>query len=167
MRLIATIAGVLLTSAIALPAARAQERPPADLSSFAVAGSVSPEGGHISINVVGCAKKEEHFLCNFFLRNNAGTNDFRYGGALWATKLVDNFRIDHPLVRGYFVNGLGHRQDVVTLGKNDWIWAVQEFGGPTREVTSVRVVFLGIGNQSVVVSFGEGAGGSTQPAKSP
>jgi hypothetical protein len=71
------------------------------------------------------------------------------------TKLVDNFRVDHPLVRGYFVNGLGQRRETVTLGKDDWIWEVQEFAGPTKEITSVRVVFLGQGNQSVVVSLAD------------
>jgi hypothetical protein len=100
--------------------------------------------------------KEDHFACNFFEKNNSNaTGDFKYGGSTWATKLVDNFRVDHQLVRGYFLNGLGQRQDIVTVGKDDWIWAVQEFSGPVKEITSVRVVFLGLGNQSVVVSLAE------------
>ena len=154
---IALTTGVLLASLIALPAVSAQERPPSDLSSLTIAGTVTFGAFQdFSISVVGCVKKEDHFVCNFFQKNNRNlTLDVKYGGPTWATKLVDNFRVDHALLRGYFVNGLGQRQDVVTLGKDDWIWAVQEFAGPTTEITSVRIVFLGLGNQSVVVSLAD------------
>lgn len=138
---------------------------PSDLSSLTIAGTVTVGGhGDFSIGVVGCSNKEDHFVCNFFIKYNLNsTTDIKYGGSTWATKLVDNFRVDHALVRGYFVNGLGQRQDVVTLGKDDWIWVVQEFAGPVNEITNVRVVFLGIGNQSVVVSLT----GSSQPQGTP
>jgi hypothetical protein len=163
-------AGVLLTAMIALPAiwAQEQERPPSDLSSLTVAGSVSVINFG-PINVVGCAKKQDHLVCNFVLKNDStSTVDVKYGGSVWTTKLVDNFRIDHSLVRGYFLNGLGQRQDMVTLGQGDWVWAVQEFAGPNNEITSVRVVFLGLRNQSVVVSLDSGTGGGAHaPSKSP
>jgi len=150
----AITAGVLLASLIALPVVWAQERPPLDLSSLTIAGTVNAMNIG-EIGVIGCAKKEDHFVCNFFLRDMAKTIDFNYPGSFWSTKLVDNFRIDHPLLRGYFLNGLGQRIVTVTLGKDDWIWVVQEFAGPIKEITTVRVVFLGLGNQSVVVSLGD------------
>jgi hypothetical protein len=129
-----------------------QERPPSTIP-LTIAGTVSWGNlGETSIGVVSCAQKEDHFNCNYFLKNNTNhTGDYKYGGQLWSTKLVDNFHIDHPLIRGYFENGLGKRQDVITLGKDEWLWAVQEFAGPTKDITTVRVVFLGIGNQSVLV----------------
>lgn len=156
-RPIAVIVGVMLASSIALPAVWAQERPPQKIDALSIAGTVVAGGhGEVNISVVGCVKKEDHFVCNYFQKNPINsTADFKYGGASWTTKLVDNFRIDHPLVRGYFVNGLGQRTEVATLGKDDWIWAVQEFAGPTKEITSGRVVFLGLGNQSVVVSLAD------------
>jgi hypothetical protein len=81
-------AGVLLTAMIALPAiwAQEQERPPSDLSSLTVAGSVSVINFG-PINVVGCAKKQDDLVCNFVLKNDStSTVDVKYGGSVWTTK---------------------------------------------------------------------------------
>jgi hypothetical protein len=127
-RITAIAGAVLVVNLVSTSVIYAQERPPSTIP-LTIAGTVSWGNlGETSIGVVSCAQKEDHFNCNYFLKNNTNhTGDYKYGGQLWSTKLVDNFHIDHPLIRGYFENGLGKRQDVITLGKDEWFAAAPDF----------------------------------------
>ena len=77
---------------------------------------------------IGATKKRDILVCNFaFTRIVGGPSTFKIDGT-WHSVLVDNFRINHPFLRAYFVNGRGQQIDSVLLGDGDWVWVTEEYG---------------------------------------
>jgi hypothetical protein len=72
-----------------------------------------------------------------------GNLDYRYDprDPNFASKLIDNFKVDHKQMGGYFLNGRSRHQQSVNLTKDETTWFVQEFEGATNDIKEVRIVF--------------------------
>jgi hypothetical protein len=132
--------------ALALPSPGRSESAPPDPGSVHMAGTINFEGGgdYSALSLHTCALRDDFIVCDFVLTSHrTDAFDYKFGGPNWASKLVDNFKIDHPQVRGYFLDGRGQHQDTITLTKNDWVWAVIEYGAAASDIQSARVIFSG------------------------
>ena len=121
--------------------------PPENLENLHMAGTIQLENGgdYSTLSLHTCALKDEFIACSFVLTSHrAQAFDYRYGmSGIWSSKLVDQFKVDHPQVRGYFLNGRGQHENVITLTHNDWTWVVQEFSGAATDITSASLIFPG------------------------
>jgi len=109
----------------------------------AVTDSSFKWGGY-TLGLNACVNKGETIECSFvFTIDNDSDRDWDYKTSNWFTtmKLIDNFEIEHPQVRGYFENGRCESQETVNLAKGDKVWIVQEFGGAKDDITRARIVF--------------------------
>ena len=159
-----TVGMVLMLASRSMSVAGEQPSLP-DPKSVHMAGKINL--GWASITLHTCVIKREFIVCDLVLTaDQDGPPDYKYGPPLSSTKLVDNFRIDHAQVRGAFINGRGEPQDTVTLGKDDWVWVVQEFGGRLDGVTSARLVFPYGGSVRTSVEGGSSAASARQTDKS-
>jgi hypothetical protein len=98
-----------------------------------------------------CIVNGDKIVCqSSYLKTADGSIDIVYDPKTypWNSKFVDEFKVDHPQVNGYFINGLGVPVSKVNLGKDEQICIQQEFdsGGETPEqmqkIKSFRVVGL-------------------------
>jgi hypothetical protein len=90
-----------------------------------------------------CMSKSQSLTCSFLYTREADgpyayiINDAELKGII----LVDNFREDHSLLRKYYLDGRGKRQQKVILDKGDYVWLVEEFGDGANDIKSARIVF--------------------------
>ena len=113
-------------------------------SSVHMAGSVTINTGRpwASVSLWRCYTKEDFVFCNFAITALMdGANDYKYSPNILGTKLVDNFHIDHAVIRSRLLNGRGEPQEVVTLTKGEWVWLVQEYAGAAKDIDAAKVVF--------------------------
>lgn len=85
-----------------------------------------------------CIINGDKIVCqSSYLKSAPGSIDIVYDPKAypWNSKFVDEFKVDHPQVNGYFINGLGDPVPKVNLGKDEQICIQQEFdsGGETSE----------------------------------
>lgn len=96
-----------------------------------------------------CIVNGDKIVCQLsYLKTANGSIDVVYDPKTypWNSKFVDEFKVDHAQVNGYFINGLGDSVSKVNLGKDEQICIQQEFdsGGETPEqmqkIKSFRIV---------------------------
>jgi hypothetical protein len=77
-----------------------------------------------------------------YSRKQAGApGDYAWSQDYWSKfKLFDNFHIEHPATRGYYVNGRGLPQATVTLGPNESIWYALEFADAADDINKASVI---------------------------
>jgi hypothetical protein len=97
--------------------------------------------GDGQLDLYGCYQKRDILVCNFVFTRTAGRSATFKVDEGWHSTLVDNFRIGHPFLRGYFVNGRGQSVDSVLLGSGDWIWVTEEFAQGASDIVTARIVF--------------------------
>jgi hypothetical protein len=135
--------------------------PPIGISSSGVSGSdaislpTSPNpldsidtgnfgiGPH-TIDYYRCNAGVIHLFCLLKITRR-GNGTYEYGeGNVNRQVLIDNFGVEHHLVKFYFVNGRGGRQQNVNLGKDDGAWMGEEFDNGAKDIISARIVFTGL-----------------------
>jgi hypothetical protein len=85
-------------------------------------------------------------VCYFvFTRTDNGQRDYDVEELTeWQLRLIDNFRVEHPLSELYLLNGRGQRQESVNLDTGDSAWFVAEFAEGAADINNARVVFIGL-----------------------
>jgi len=123
--------------------------------SWAQTGCISPDAAVLdssftwagyTLGLNACVNKGETIECSFvWTIDNDTDREWVYKSTGFiSSKLIDNFSIEHPQIRGYFENGRCQSQDAVNLTKGDKVWIVQEFSGAKDDITRARIVFPAI-----------------------
>jgi hypothetical protein len=99
--------------------------------------------GPHSIAFYKCLNGDQSIVCYFvWTRLAGGSGDLDLGNSIWApTRLVDNFRLEHRMLRAYAINGLGGHQQTVNLDKGDSTWIAFEFDPGPQKISHARIVF--------------------------
>jgi hypothetical protein len=112
------------------------DRGPRDPKYVNMADRATRPGAEVALEK--CTKKGDIIRCNLALtRRGPGMAAFQAGAA--RTVLWDDFKIPHPQVNAYFLNGRGERQQSVQLGPDDWIWLELEYSGAKSDITQARL----------------------------
>ena len=106
------------------------------------------KGVGASIGLYSCSNQKDAadkkiIACFFVLtRNDNGQHDYSVEDMTrWRPKLIDNFRVEHKLVRLYILNGRGEQQSTVNLDKGDRVWFGAEFADGAADITTARIVW--------------------------
>jgi hypothetical protein len=94
-----------------------------------------------------CETRGGAILCLFVLTRTApGSKDLTATDNLAGNgpRLIDDLHEEHRLLRSYFINGGGQRQEAVNITRDDSIWFGLEFENRASNlITAARVVFSG------------------------
>lgn len=129
----------------------------AQASEATCAGPTLPESpGAVTLPIIGgkiilneCKHDGDLLSCNFvYVKGTPGSSDVTYDFKAypWASKLVDNFLVDHRQTRGNFLNRLGKPVEKVNLDKDNWVCFSQIFDAgdeapdDLNRVTSARII---------------------------
>jgi hypothetical protein len=145
MRANIVISGILAGWLAGPAAAQLPSTSPPTSSDVPMAETANTFGGAETISLNKCYARGEIITCKFVLtRNRSGPVDYVYDprGPLWASFLIDNFKISHQLIGGYLLNGRDQHVKRLNLSRGDSVWFSQDYGGaPTDRVDQARIVF--------------------------
>jgi hypothetical protein len=106
-------------------------------------------GGWWDLSLYRCENDHDLIVCYFVIKKMSGNvGDYAAEKLIGMTsgkaKLVDRFRIDHRMIKAYFINGRNQGQETISLGPKESAWLALEFEGASPDITAAKIV---LGNQ--------------------
>ncbi len=96
----------------------------------------------VDLTLHSCARKGTQIQCGFLMTSTLpGAVNYKYNGALAASRLIDDTHVEHAQVSGYFLTGNNKASEFVTLVPGDSVELIQIFAGADPDIKKVNVIF--------------------------